>query len=248
MKTYLLFFISLFLYVTSFSQNIKESDVPSVVQDAFKQKLPEATASSWKIDSSMYIVTFNTTQNQKGIAKFAGDGTWHYTKYSIPDKELPGPVLSDIKQNYKDYKIKSSEMILEPGTDNYYYLIIKKEGISQPAVELFYTLAGKLIKKNILKGKDNKIDFDNNGKIDSTDVIKNTGTTETIDKKELPSPILSYIKQNYVGFIIKEAVSVTTNNVLNYHITVKKEGKKETHELIFNLNGKFLSITPEEEP
>jgi len=249
MKTYLAILVSLFISISVFSQSINESDVPAKVQDAFKAKLPGVTPVSWEKDTTMFVVSFTTKDNQKGLSGYTGDGIWHNTKYLVPDKELPSPISVDIKQNYKDYKIKIAYLVQELGTNNYYYLLIKKDGIAQPSMELTYTLAGKLIKKTIPKVNPNVISTDNPTKFDTTNI---SGNTETIDKKELPSPVLTYIKQNFDGYVIKEAATGTYNKAFSYYVTVKKAGMKETHQLIFDINGKYTGTTdkpkPDDEP
>lgn len=249
MKTYLTVFVSMFFCFTVFSQSIKESDVPAKAADAFKAKFSDVTDISWEKDTSMYVVSFTAKDKQEAMAGFTNDGIWHNTKYSVPDKELPSPVLMDLKQNYKGFKIKTAYQVQEAGTANYYYLLIKKDGIGQPSLQLTYTLAGKFIKKSIPKVDPNAITTDNPSKLDTTNAA---GNTEVIDKKELPSPVQTYIKQNFDGFVIKEAATGNYKKGVSYFVTIKKAGMKETHQLIFDINGKYVGTTdkpkPEDEP
>jgi hypothetical protein len=150
-------------------------------------------------------------------------------------------------------------MIEEPGTITYYYIFAKKEGIGQPSVELYYTLAGKLIKKVSSEEKsiiDETEKADNKSSV-ATSVEKSTTTTSTttttsekdeeitnsvekVDTKELPSTIISYIKTEYKGYTIKEAVLSTTDEGTFYYVKVKKEGVKAVTELGFDISGKFV--------
>ncbi|MGD0709785.1 MAG: PepSY-like domain-containing protein [Bacteroidales bacterium] len=249
MKTYLTIFVSLFLCIPVFSQSIKESDVPAKVQDAFKAKLPNVTVTSWEKDTSMYVVSFTNKDNQKGISGYTEDGVWHNTKYIVPERELPSPIVMHIKQNFKDYKVKTAYLVQELGTNNYYFAVVKKEGVAQPSMELTYTLAGKFIKKAVPKVNPNAISTDNPTRLDTTNSVSNL---ETIDKKELPSPVSIYIKQNFDGYVIKEAATGNYNKGISYYVTVKKAGMKETHQLIFDINGKYIGTTdkpkPDDEP
>ena len=249
MKTYLAILIFLFISISVFAQSIRVSDVPATVQNAFKAKLPDVTTTSWEKDTTMFVVSFTTKDNEKATSAFTADGTWHNTKFAVPEKELPSPISVDIKQNYKDYKIKTANMVQEPGTNNYYYILIRKDGIAQPSMELTYTIAGKLIKKTTPKVNPNVVNSDNPAKMDT---VSSTGSMETIDKKELPSPILTYIKQNFDGYFIKDAATGNYNKKFSYYVTLKKAGMKETHQLIFDINGKYTGTTdkpkPEDEP
>lgn len=235
--------------------------VPPAVFKAFKTKYPDAALESWKTDSTLYTATF-TSEEMKGKAEFTLDGTWHFTKYSIAEKELPGPVSNDLKQLYMGYKVKTSVMVEEPGATTYYYIMAKKEGIGQPSIELYYTIAGKLIKK---VSSEEKSIIDETEKADTTSKtitvgtsVKNTTTSDTdntdeitnsvekISTKELPSPIIEYIKKEYKGYVIKEAVLSTTDEGTFYYVKVKKEGLKTVTELGFDINGKFFEPKTEE--
>jgi|GEM_PF-1177163 len=237
--------------------------VPPAVFNAFKTKYPDAALESWKTDSTLYTATF-TSEEMKGRAEFTLDGTWHFTKYIISEKELPGPVGNDLKQLYVGYKVKTSEMVEEPATTTYYYIMAKKEGIGQISVELYYTLAGKLIKKVASDEKsitDDTEKADNKAAVTTSDE-KSTSTTTTattsekdeeitnsiekVDTKELPSTIISYIKTEYKGYTIKEAVLSTTDEGTFYYVKVKKEGVKTVTELGFDISGKYFESKTKE--
>jgi len=245
MKSHIVFISLLLFSVTVLSQENKgkeqiTSNVPDAVTNAFKTTLPDAAITTWKVDDSLYIASFKA-EEQQGTAEFTADGTWHATKYPILEKELPGPIMSDFKTNYKLYKIKISEMVQEPGTQDYYYLFIKKDASGHPTAELYYTLSGKFIKKVIKEDKKINDDTEKAATTDTTDAnteIKNT--VKTISSKELPSSALKYVKQKYPGYSIKEAVVSTTDKGTFYTVTIKREGKKALTELTFDIKGKFV--------
>jgi len=218
--------------------------IPASIYNTFKKKYSSAKIQSWKNENSSYTLFF-IQEETKGKSEFAADGTWRITKFSIPDKELPSVVMNDISSNFKDYKIKTSEMIQESGVADYYYLFAKKEGILQPSVGLFYSLDGKLIKKITSEDKEKEQDFtvDNNNteKVNtSADDTNTNNAIEKIDVRELPSAIINYIKSDYSGYIIKEAILNTTEKSTFYVVKVKKEGFKAVTELTFDFSGKFL--------
>jgi hypothetical protein len=220
-------------------------NVPDTVYTAFKAKFPEAAITSWKTDSLLYTAIF-TNDEMAGRAEYTADGTWHSAKYTVSEKELPGPISSDLKANYLGYKIKTCEMVQEPATTDYYYLFAKKEGIGQPSVELYYTLTGKLIKKVASEEKSIEEETQVSDKNTTTKEDEIENSTVTISAKELPSKIISYIKKNYYGYSIKEAVTSTTEKGTYYYVKIKKEGKKKLTELSFDVNGKYLEEKAEE--
>ena len=233
MRFSLIIFFSLVLSFSDFAQKNKSITPPDNIVSAFTKKYPKATVQSWNADSSTYTATF-TNGEQKGDATFSNDGKWTITKYPIPEKELSSPIVTDIKARYKDYKIKSAEMIEEPGVTVYYYVFAKKEGIKQPSVGMFYTFNGKLIKAISSEQKDAETNSDE----DSND----TNANENISPKELPSPILSYISTQFPGYTISEAIIDNTDKVMVYNITLKKDGLKVYKHLKFDIKGKFLEL------
>ncbi len=162
MKTTKLFLVVfLFLALGSVSaQKINDDKVPEDVFISFKYKFPEATVTSWELNADIYTAKFKLN-DQVGKADFNSKGLWLITKYEVAEKELPSPILTYYKDNYrdKDYVISVSELQKTSGGDTFYYILIKKQGFTAvPPVELFYDLTGKLIKK--VEAGDNKGDND----------------------------------------------------------------------------------------
>ena len=251
MKTRFILLFSLFISSFVFSQNDKKTEVavPLAVSEAFKQKYPDASIPTCKKDSA-YTVTF-LLEEMTGRAVFAADGKWYYTKYSVPEKELPSPIINYILQNYKIYKIKTSEIVEEPSVDDYYYVFAKSEGIGQPTVKLYFTLTGKLIKADppevIQVIPIPEVEVKTTPAIDSTKKIESP--EKKIDPKELSPLITSYIKREYRGYSIKEAYVVSAPKKKSiYHVKVKKGGQKSLTltELVFDAKGKFIEEKKEE--
>lgn len=79
----------------------------------------------------------------------------------------------------------------------------------------------------------------------TTKTTTTTATTTTaksaptpVKVADLPKPITDNVAKDYAGFTIKDASSLTTNNVTTYHVVVIKGAKTET--LVYDSNGKFL--------
>jgi flagellar basal body-associated protein FliL len=77
-----------------------------------------------------------------------------------------------------------------------------------------------------------------------------TKTTDTKDKgvrtpvmvADLLKPITDNIAKDYVGYTIKEAESVTKNNVVSYHVVVVKDATTMT--LVYDKDGVFVKKLP----
>lgn len=230
------------------SANSLVVNVPAEVVNAFKAKLPDAVIGSWKSDS--VFTAFFTNDGMSGRAAFNDTAKWLFTRYTIPEKELPSPVISEVRTNYSGYRVKTSEMVEEPGISTYYYLFVKKDGINQPSVHLFFSIAGKLTRKvsSLDKALDESTEV-NETNTNPTE-IKNEEpevTSEIVTPKELPSPITSYIRKNYQGYVIKESVLLTSDKESVYDVKIKKEGKKKLTELTFDVKGKFIAVKGENE-
>ena len=219
---------------------------PREICDSFTVRVPSAAIQSWKKDSMTYTATF-IKDEMTGTAEFSSTGVWHSTKYAVNPKELPGPITTDVQAHFKEYSIKLAQIVTEPAkTSDYYYIYAKKEGIGVPFVEIYYTMAGKFIKKVYSEEKaitdetdkelsDAKVNKDNNS--DSTETAN---SDEVINKKELPSTIINYIKQVYKMYEIKSARLSTTEAGTFYFVKIKKEGIQEATELQFDIKGKFI--------
>jgi hypothetical protein len=70
----------------------------------------------------------------------------------------------------------------------------------------------------------------------STTTSKSTHTVVMV--ADLQKPITDNIAKDYAGFTIKEASSVTANNVLTYHVVVVKGTDTET--LVYDKDGMFV--------
>ncbi len=72
-----------------------------------------------------------------------------------------------------------------------------------------------------------------------------TKTKSDIKVADLPKAITDNIAKDYVGFTIKEATSVTKNNVLTYHVVIVKDPTTET--LVYEKDGKLVKILLDKE-
>jgi hypothetical protein len=184
MKTRILFLLGLFIF--SFSavtaQKISESKVPQDVIISFKYKYNDAELINWELNQNIYIAKFKLN-DQEGKAEFTDKGVWNLTKYDIVEKELPTPILTYYKENYRgqEMTIAVSELRKNNLGNTFYYLELKKEGYNQlKPVELTFDLSGKFLTKT---DPEEKIAGKDDGKV-KKDINETKGKNETKDKKD----------------------------------------------------------------
>jgi uncharacterized membrane protein YkoI len=106
--------------VVSCSQELPESNVPSIILNAFKTRFVDAKDIDWKKEGQLYEVEF-----ERGVADedhkilFDLSGAIVVYKHDITTKSLPAPVIKAIQAKYKDYKIDEVENLEKSGITYY---------------------------------------------------------------------------------------------------------------------------------
>ena len=75
-------------------------------------------------------------------------------------------------------------------------------------------------------------------KTTTTTVTNQTAVRTNVLATELPKAITEYLAKEYAGFTVKEATSVSLNNIVTYEVVIVKGTAVET--LVFDKDGKFL--------
>jgi len=184
--------ISLILIISynyhSNAQKVKDEDVPQDVFISFKYKYPDATINEWQKKDTIFTA-FYELNNQEGYADISEKGKWLQTKHNIREKELPSPVISYYRDNYKsqEYIIDDVELVKTNKGETFYHVTIKKPGIAQPdPIDLYFDFTGKFLRK--VDPNEVKIEKDiASGKVTSskTKAPKNTIPTPEDKAKEL---------------------------------------------------------------
>jgi hypothetical protein len=241
MKTKVLFFVVFFLmgFSALFSQTISESDVPQDVFISFKYKYPDATISSWESVAGNFLAHFKLS-DQEGKAEFTANGKWIASRFVIAEKELPSPIVTYFRDNYrnKDYQLTLSELVKDGNGETYYYLQTKKSGLNQrKPVELFFDLNGGFLRK--IEPEESGATTDNS----QTVVAPQDTSTASGDftKKELPTPVTNYIRANFADYTVKETQFLNDPAMGEvYYILLKEQGFKEQVELYFDIYGTLV--------
>lgn len=76
-----------------------------------------------------------------------------------------------------------------------------------------------------------------------TSVIQEKPLRTPVMVADLQKAITDNIAKDYVGYTIKEATSVTENNIVTYEVVIVKGTSTET--LVYDKNGIFIKKIPE---
>ncbi len=129
---------------------------------------------------------------------------------SITEADLPAAVKTAIA----GYTFKSGVLIVDKAGIKLYHVHLEKDGT---VYNLTYDETGKLIEKSAENAK-------------GADVTKATLTT-------LPDKIKSYLDANAKGWTLKEAISISKDNVIiHYHVVVTVAGNSQTYMFDAELN------------
>ena len=91
----------------SFSQTIKEKDVPASVKNAFQQKYPQANVEKWEKEGANYEAAFELNNAEQSVV-LDSKGNIIETEIEINIHQLPKGVLAYVKANYKGQVIKEA--------------------------------------------------------------------------------------------------------------------------------------------
>lgn len=100
------------------AQDIRQSEVPSVVLNAFQSKFSNATDVEWEMKGDLYKVEFE-------IGKFDHDlwidknGKVVKHKEELSKSDLPAAINDKIKTEYKDYRVDDVYKIESDGKVTY---------------------------------------------------------------------------------------------------------------------------------
>lgn len=118
MKKILIAFAVLPWALFSCSQNIVQSQVPSVVLNTFKQNFPDAMDVEWEKKWNMYEVEFEIGNADHEVwIDNSGKIIKHIQDYSFA--ALPQPVRDAITKDYSQYKLEDVDMIEADGKVTY---------------------------------------------------------------------------------------------------------------------------------
>lgn len=118
----------MFTAISGFAQDIKESDVPTAVRQAFEQEFSNARMAEWERKGQMYEVEFNTGMFDDHEVIIDGRGNIIRHKEEIAKNDLPKAVLKSIQADYADYRVDDVDRITENGKVTYKVDLENRQG------------------------------------------------------------------------------------------------------------------------
>jgi hypothetical protein len=126
MKRIFLFAASFFAFAQlSFAQDLRQSQVPAVIANSFKNTFSDARFVEWERDGTMYQVDFETGWNIDHEIWFKSTGEILRHKQDIKSKDLPATILQTLETTFKGYRISDVKMI-KTETETTYTLEMNK--------------------------------------------------------------------------------------------------------------------------
>lgn len=117
MKNLILTISILGLSITNISaQDIRQSEVPSVILNHFQKSFPKAADIDWEIKGNYYEVEFETGflgDDHKIL--YSRDGKLVRHEEEISKSNLPKTVLASIKRSFNGYRTDNIKKITEGG-------------------------------------------------------------------------------------------------------------------------------------
>lgn len=117
MKNLILTISILGLSITNISaQDIRQSEVPSVILNHFQKSFPKAADIDWEIKGNYYEVEFETgLLGDDHKILYSRDGKLVRHEEEISKSNLPKTVLASIKRSFNGYRTDDIKKITEGG-------------------------------------------------------------------------------------------------------------------------------------
>lgn len=143
MKKYLMTVMLTSLLVGAYAQDLKKSNVPTVVKTAFLAKYPESSKYKvdWEKEKANYEANWGGKSGEDNSALFTPTGSFIELVKAISINKLPANALAYIKKNKAKIKITEAGLVTDAnGTVTY-------EAEVRGGKELVFDKEGNFIKK-----------------------------------------------------------------------------------------------------
>lgn len=147
--TLFIFLLTALISQNTFSQELKESEVPKVVRDSFRAKYPDVYVYEWewKKKKRVFEAEF-MIEGEEYEAYFTRDGVWIKTERDIKGFEVPQNVWDSLdKTEYAHWKIDDIEEHSTPKYKLIYEIEVKTKRPYKRKVYLYFLPNGKLVDK-----------------------------------------------------------------------------------------------------
>lgn len=152
MKKYLGILVVTLTATSSFAQKINESQVPTVVKQAFAKAYPNSKSIKWDRENEDWEASFTKSKTEMSVVIDNG-GNIKEVESEIGENQLPAPIKKSFNTEFIHYKIKEASKIVA-GTVTTYEIEAAK---GKEKFEFIYNINGKLLsKKEIKKDEEEK--------------------------------------------------------------------------------------------
>ncbi|MBL7894677.1 MAG: PepSY-like domain-containing protein [Bacteroidia bacterium] len=148
-----------FIYGSSSAQEIKESEVPVAVKEAFKKQFPNVKDVDWEKEGSNYEAEFELVQvpmdgkgKKREIEKsveYTANGELIQLEEEVEVVSLPAAINEYVNKNYPGKKIKEASKITEANGTVKYEAEVEKQ-------DLIFDANGAFLEKEATKDDDDK--------------------------------------------------------------------------------------------
>jgi hypothetical protein len=114
MKNFIIVLFICSLCFSLYAQNLKETDVPSVVREKFSSLYPNITSYKWEKENGNYEAAFKENGTEISVI-FDAKGTLIQTEVEIPITALPKGVSDYTEKNLPAKKISEASKITDTG-------------------------------------------------------------------------------------------------------------------------------------
>ena len=211
---------------------IEKSKVPSKVIKVFEKKNKKSTEITWYQVDDGYQVDFTNMRAQNMEITYDQTGRLMQTKTFYKEKELPSKVRDYVKKEYGHLKFDQAYFYEDAEREKRFVILLtdKVRGFDEPFTwEVWLNSAGRHI---------------TTFEPDIPDLAGAAGDEE-IDKKDLPSKTLNWLKENYDYEWNYDTILIRDDPKLGtvYYIVMKWQGYPDTWEHYFDYKGNLIRKT-----
>lgn len=238
----------------SAQDTIPVKKVPPKVVKTFERKNSKATDVVWFKDGDIYTV-HSLMNGQKMENKYDRMGKWLEGKTWMEDKSLPSKVDDYLRKEFGGHRFESAYLFQNNKREKHIVVFMTRKirGYEDPFVwEVWFTHLGQYISTfepdipDDEAGGDLPPDKRFQKQVDKNlDIVSEAPADEKINKKDLPTVTLDYLKENYDHeWIYKEILIRETDDMGTvYYVIMKRQGYSETWEHYFDYKGELIKRT-----
>ena len=251
----LLLLISLFSQFGISQTLLDTKKVPANIIKKFDKKHRDVAEVKWYLYEHNYMVKC-LEKGMKSEIVYSSVGKELFSKTEVEIGSLNSKIADDLRENHKDKKIISAYLYINGPRDKYYSVILhKSQGRKKPPLEYEaqYTFTGAYLTlyepeidmSGPKEAKDDKYDKEMDAEVDD---FEDTIDDQKVKKKDLPSPITQYVKENFEYEYRYKEIWIKNNEKYGdfYYVVLKKQGEKKKFKLFFDTFGKYIKTEVEE--